>query len=492
MTGNRMAHPVLISLANIDADIHSKTSLHGYLLLALLPIPKFVHKTTWVRSLLQDRLVHQALNKVLAPLKVAATIGVMMSDPVGNLRYCYTPLASWIADTPEEGLLVATSPKASPVTTATLKNFGDPFRHPSRTGSFTLAAICSVCAENDAFDYKNFLKAIKPLSLNGVVEPFWKDWPLSNPSDFLTPEPLHHFHRMFWDHDAKWCIAVVGAAELDFHFSLLQTTVGYRAFEDGISKLKQVTGRDHCAVQRYIIGVIAGTVPQPFLIAVHALIEFRYLAQAPSFTDDSLVKVANALQEFHDHKDAIVCAGARKDSWGIPKLELLQSVVPSIHLSGAVMQWSADPTEHVHVQEIKVPARAGNNQNYYSQIARHLDHSEKCFRFDIATYIESQAKGTSLEDDNEVFEQEDEHEPDPDSHSLIEHMSTTHLIVNYFAIADTLSHGSIPNALKPYRTLLTTSTAFHLATKPSLRLSVDEAANTFNLPDLCPAIWEFL
>ncbi|KIJ11761.1 hypothetical protein PAXINDRAFT_15344 [Paxillus involutus ATCC 200175] len=298
-----------------------------------------------------------------------------------NLRYCYTPLASWIADTPEESLLAATSPKASPVTTATSKNFA--------------------YALNDALNYKNFLKAIKPLGLNGVVEPFWKDWPLSNPSDFLTPEPLHHFHHMFWDHDAKWCIAVVGAAELDFHFSLLQTTIGYHAFEDRISKLKQVTGRDHRAVQRYIVGVIAGTVPRPFLIAVRALIDFQYLVQAPSFTDDSLIKVVNALQEFHDHKDAIVCARAQKDSWGIPKLELLQSVVPSIRLSGAVMQWSADPTEHVHVQEIKVPARAGNNQNYYSQIARHLDRSEKCFQFNITTYIESQAKGASLEDDDE-------------------------------------------------------------------------------------------
>ena len=62
MSGNRMAHPVLISLANIDTCLRSKTSLHTYLLLVLLPIAKFMHKTTQVRSLLQDRLVHQALN----------------------------------------------------------------------------------------------------------------------------------------------------------------------------------------------------------------------------------------------------------------------------------------------------------------------------------------------------------------------------------------------------------------------------------------------
>ncbi|KIK19914.1 hypothetical protein PISMIDRAFT_46206, partial [Pisolithus microcarpus 441] len=245
MTGNRMAHPILISLANIDMGVCSKTSLHRYLLLALLPILKFVKKTTSVHSLLQDQLFHQVLNQVLTPLKTAATVGIMMNDPVGNLCYCYTLLASWIVDMPEECLLAATNP----------------------------------------FDYENFLKIIKHLHLNSVIEPCWKGWPLSDPSQFLTPKPLHHFHRMFWDHDIKWCIAVTGSAELDFHFSLLQTPVGYCAFEDGISQLKQVTGHDHCAVQHYIIGAIAGLVPQHFLVAVCSLLNFQYMAQVLEFTD---------------------------------------------------------------------------------------------------------------------------------------------------------------------------------------------------------------
>ena len=214
MSGNHMAHPLLISLANIDARIRSKASLHAYLLLALLPIAKFTHKNSRVRGLLQDRLVHQALNIVLSPLKVAAQVGIMMSDPVGNLRYCYTPLASWIADTPEESLLVGTGPKASPVTTAMYKNFGDDHRHPSRTAETTLVAIHTACQKYSPTDYKNFVKAAKSLFLNGIVEPCWKGW--ADPSKFLTPEALHHFHQMSWDHDVKWCIHVVGAAEVDF------------------------------------------------------------------------------------------------------------------------------------------------------------------------------------------------------------------------------------------------------------------------------------
>ena len=96
--------------------------------------------------------------------------------------------------------------------------------------------------------------------------------------------------------------------------------------------MKQVTGHDHRAIQRYIIGIIAGAVPPRFLSAVHALVDFRYLAQAPVFTDQSLDKLSNTLQLFHTNKDTIVSAGCRKDSasWEIPKLELLQSVVSNI------------------------------------------------------------------------------------------------------------------------------------------------------------------
>ena len=206
-------------------------------------------------------------------------------------------------------------------------------------------------------------------------------------------------------------IAAIGATKLDFHFSLIQTLVGYWAFNKGILKLKQVTSRDHHAVQRYIIAAMAGSVSREFLKAIRALLDFRYLAQAPLFTTQSIERVASALQEFHDHKDSILKQGVR-DNWKIPKLELLQSVVPSIRQSGAVIQWPADITEHAHVDEIKVPARASNNQNYYSQISRHLDRLDKCSRFDLATYIEEHIdKGR---DDDEGFSnsgEDEDHEP---------------------------------------------------------------------------------
>jgi hypothetical protein len=105
MTGGRVAHPLLISLANIKMATRNKASSHAFLLTALLPIAEFLHPVKRMQGVLEARLVHQCLDIVLEPLKQAAHIVRMMSDPLGNLRYCFTPLASYIVDTPEACML---------------------------------------------------------------------------------------------------------------------------------------------------------------------------------------------------------------------------------------------------------------------------------------------------------------------------------------------------------------------------------------------------
>ena len=154
---------------------------------------------------------------------------------------------------------------------------------------------------------------------------------------FLTPEPLHHWHKQFWDHNAKWCIQEVGGIELDFRFSILQLHTGFRHFPEGISNLKQVTGREHCNIQRYLVGVIAGAVSRDFLIAIRANMDFCYAAQAEEIDEDGCETILASIDEFHQHKSGVTDAEARVgkgnrpiNNWYIPKLELMQSVVPNI------------------------------------------------------------------------------------------------------------------------------------------------------------------
>ena len=62
-------------------------------------------------------------------------------------------------------------------------------------------------------------------------------------------------------------------------------------------------------MQWYIIPVIAGTVPQDFLITVWALANFQYLVQASKITTEMCTMIEGALAKFHQHKDVIVLAG---------------------------------------------------------------------------------------------------------------------------------------------------------------------------------------
>ena len=166
---------------------------------------------------------------------------------------------------------------------ASYKQFGDPQCHPPWTAFSTLSQLASIHVPVD--DIKAYAKAAMVHCLNGVHKPFWCDWPLSQPNVFLTPEPLHHWHKQFWDHDAKWCIRVLGDAEIDFRFLVLHPSTGYRHFTEGIVNLKQVTGREHRNIEWYLVGVIAGAMPHSFLIVIRALMDFRYLAQAPQISD---------------------------------------------------------------------------------------------------------------------------------------------------------------------------------------------------------------
>lgn len=375
MTGDHVAHPLLIGITNIKMSTRLKLSSNAFMLTALLPVPKFVHENKHMCGVLEDRLIHQCLDIVLEPVKTAMRLSVMMSDPDGHSRYCFTPLAGYIVDMLEAAMLAAVGGKTSPITMAMYKQFGDPFRHEPRTASTTLTQISVVKSKVDPQDIQGFFQEAQKFCLNGVHEPFWRDMLLSCPGHFLTPEVLHHFHKKFWDHDCKWCIHAVGASELDFWFSVLQPVAGLQHFKGGISKLKQVTGQVHRDIQRFIIRVIADVPSPDFIIVLQSLMDFHYCTQAYVMDEDDLDKLEQLLADFHQYKHSILAAGARCRSgnkpilnWYIPKLELMQNVVPSIHHSGVTIQWTADVTEHANITEIKDPTWQSNNNNYDPQI----------------------------------------------------------------------------------------------------------------------------
>ncbi|KAG1868659.1 hypothetical protein F4604DRAFT_1682293 [Suillus subluteus] len=379
------------------------------------------------------------------------------------------------------------------------KEFGDAFRHPPRTAKSTLEQLASITC--DPLNVEGYFNECSLFRLSGVFLPFWRNWPLADPSWFLTPKALHHWHREFYDHNVKWCLRAIGAQELDFHFSALQQLTMFRHFKDGISNLKQVTGRAQRDMQCYMVALIADAAPPGFIIAVRALMDFRYLSQATMIDELHCRLILDALKQFHDHKHEVIACGACRgmksnsilDNWYIPKLELMQSVVPSVHQVGSLVQWSVDTTEHAHITLIKDPADSTNHNNYDVQICQFLDQNEKCRNFRITTSIITQSRShqqdaasSTIDVDSDIRDPGvDEADPQTAADDLWE---PRHTVTDFFKMAQQVS-SDIKAAKPPHTFLVGTSTAIHLI----LTLPYNAYRLTLSLKNsLCPTCGEYL
>ncbi|KAI6108944.1 hypothetical protein EDD16DRAFT_1455169, partial [Pisolithus croceorrhizus] len=72
--GGKVAHPLLVSLANIKMAMQNKVSSHAFLLNALMPVIRFIHSVHQMHSVLEAHLFHKCLDIVLQPFKGAAQI----------------------------------------------------------------------------------------------------------------------------------------------------------------------------------------------------------------------------------------------------------------------------------------------------------------------------------------------------------------------------------------------------------------------------------
>ena len=112
------------------------------------------------------------------------------------------------------------------------------------------------------------------------------------------------------------------------------------------------------------------------------------------------------------------------------------------------MQWSADFTQHAHIDIVKEPARSGNNQKFDTQICCYLDHKEKCQLLQQAMEIQEweNFNGTSDPSDSEDDEGDKPY----------------CMVRNYFERVSSLLLGKFPHAPKPFWTYASTITAYHL------------------------------
>lgn len=362
-------------------------------MIAQIPVVKFNEKHE--QTILEQRLYHECMNIALEALKACSKSAVEMTDAKGELRLLRTFLLSHIADLPEQQLIACVTTNTSPISMATYHTLGDSKAQELRHGAATILAIRKLRAQPnlDLKDLSGYLKAAAKVHLNGVVKPFWEDWDHADPANFLTPEPLHQWHILFYEHIMLWARALVSNKEMDRRYQALQRRVGYRHFNNGFTRYSMHTGREHRDLQRSFVAVLHGhekVTPEIHRVFA-AFINYIYLAQLEPLTDDILALMEKNLAIFHTHKHHLSKVGLRdglrmKGAFKIPKLELLHHICRSGRNVGSMEQFSADQTERLHIPNAKDPYRASNKKDFEPQMCRYVDRKERVRLF--STFLE--------------------------------------------------------------------------------------------------------
>ena len=153
----------------------------------------------------------------------------------------------------------------------------------------------------------------------------------------------------------------------------------------------------------------------------------------------------------------------------------------------------ANITEHAHIVVIKNSARRSNNIDIDPQICRHLDHLEKCSRFELATSLREVQDHDQLDEDDEDFMTANM-DGDVQLFQLVAKLGQPkHSPANYFAKAQELLVTPCRSVPIPLHTFVVCNTAISITRDPKINCaSIDTIATLHDIPDLHGAIGDYL
>lgn len=371
-----------------------------------IPVVKWDDKDT--QGILTQRLFHKCYDLILDQVKHYSHEAKKMLGP-GGYNYKMRLFCLGVsADNPEQLVIAARQGSASPISQAKKDQFGHPEVQPLRTKDEILKEIQLVKKEvllklkitEEPVDPKapNFKEARKTYlkkytkvalahGLNGVDEPFWRDWFLADPCMFLVPDPLHQWFKLFQNHIFEWAKSLLGNEELDKRLSVLQPMVGYRHFTTGVTRYRQHTCRENRDLLRYLVAIIHGheSITGEIMTLFRAFVDYVYIGQYECHSPETIGYLREALDAFHANKHHLAFlrdGPQQKGLFNIPKVEMMHHPPRLIPLNGTTTQFSTEHVERCHIIHAKIPYNSTNKKQYASQMCRFSDRMEKLYLFD--------------------------------------------------------------------------------------------------------------
>jgi hypothetical protein len=146
--------------------------------------------------------------------------------------------------------------------------------------------------------------------------------------------------------------------------------------------LSRVSGQEHKRMCVIILGLIID-LPLPSTLnlscmikAVCALLDFIYLAQLTSHTDDTICWLEDSLATFHNNKAIFIDLRVR-EHFNIPKLHSLSHYESSIQQFGTADNYNMKQSKHLHIDLAKDAYHTTNYKDKYFQMTVWLERQEK-------------------------------------------------------------------------------------------------------------------
>ncbi|KAG8708171.1 hypothetical protein FRC09_001400 [Ceratobasidium sp. 395] len=363
-SGNKEAWPIYLTIGNIPKATRRLTSSHATVLIGYIPVSKLKCFTKGdARREAKHRLFHTCVKKILKSLEAAGRDGVEIECSDGWVRRCYPVLSAWVADYPEQCMIACCNQSSCGQCLVPHDQRGENGKWECRSQR---EAGLEIIAESLGIRTKTFISnGYKPVGCT----PFWYDLPHCDIFSSLTPDLLHQLHTgLFKDHLFEWCLDLANDDDLvDERFLALPSHPSLVSFRHGVASLSQTTGRQHKSMEKSIVAVMSGLVPQEALLAVQAAIDFIMLASLTAHTTSTLAWVQDVLDGFHMLKSIFVEKGIRKN-FNFPKIHALLHYVESIISRGSLDGFNTEIFERLHIEMAKNAYRATNKRDYMKQM----------------------------------------------------------------------------------------------------------------------------
>jgi hypothetical protein len=142
-SGGKSAYPIYLTLGNIPKSVRRKPTQHACVLVGYLSVDKISRNqlTNQEKRARNQRLFHESMRVILAPLKREGEEGIELTGGDGSVRRVHPILATYVADYPEQCLVACTKYGTCPKCQCRAVELQDASSFPSRTQAWTTQII---------------------------------------------------------------------------------------------------------------------------------------------------------------------------------------------------------------------------------------------------------------------------------------------------------------------------------------------------------------